>query len=64
MKCPLCMFEFDEKNHGCTKKCGLRRSACTLLCCPRCGYSFVDESSSKLVGLIKRRRQSKEQGRG
>jgi len=42
-RCPMCGCDFDESEHaGCTA-CPLNRH-CRVLCCPRCGYEFVEES--------------------
>jgi uncharacterized C2H2 Zn-finger protein len=43
IRCPFCGKEFTEKEEGCKGKCGVMGN-CGLICCPRCGYSFVEES--------------------
>ena len=51
MKCPLCGYEFDEKNSECHKECPLNKE-CSMVCCPSCHYQFVNES--KTVNFIKK----------
>jgi hypothetical protein len=50
--CPLCGFEIDLEDRACRKSgCPMGKS-CTLVCCPRCRYSFpVPES--KVIGFLK-----------
>ena len=46
--CPLCQHRFEGRSacHGCGMVAG-----CQLICCPQCGYEFVE--SSKTESLIK-----------
>ena len=53
--CALCGCEFDPEN---SVRCGgcILKSKCETVCCPRCGYETVFESSltrlaKKLIGL-------------
>jgi hypothetical protein len=48
-RCPLCGGTFAEETH-----CGVcpMTSYCRTLCCPNCGYSFVESSS--VVDLVRR----------
>lgn len=48
--CPLCGYGFDEG----LDKCGAcpLHGGCSTLCCPRCGYTFAEESAT-LNGLRK-----------
>jgi hypothetical protein len=51
MTCPLCGLEFEiNANTRCTG-CLLKKG-CEKICCPRCGYETVVESS--LVGFAKK----------
>lgn len=46
--CPLCQHKFEGRTacHGCGMMAG-----CQLICCPQCGYEFVE--SSKTVSFFK-----------
>jgi len=55
--CPLCGFKFDEDD---ATRCGgcILKSKCETVCCPRCGYETVLESSltwfaKRLIGRRK-----------
>ena len=37
--CPLCQYEIDTEDRGCVSGCPLGKR-CSLVCCPRCRYSF------------------------
>jgi hypothetical protein len=51
IRCPLCQYELDSTDQGCRTGCPMGKS-CSLLCCPRCRYSFpVPES--KIVNFIR-----------
>jgi len=50
--CPLCGTRFD-RSAGCTSACPMS-SHCITLCCPDCGYRFVDEHRSMLARFIER----------
>lgn len=41
-RCPLCGGTFAEENH--CNVCPMN-THCHILCCPHCGYSFVERSS-------------------
>ena len=47
-RCPLCGGTFAEEQH--CSVCPMTRY-CHTLCCPNCGYSFVERSS--LVELVR-----------
>jgi uncharacterized C2H2 Zn-finger protein len=51
LRCPLCGQRFARDE---AKKCSACpvRGGCKLLCCPRCGYGFVEES--RLLKLMSR----------
>jgi Fe2+ transport system protein FeoA len=51
MKCPLCGYEFDPTRLVCHGSCPMA-DRCAIICCPHCGYQVVDESKSRLAGLI------------
>jgi hypothetical protein len=44
--CPLCGNRFDPSAHEACATCILH-GKCKLVCCPVCGYSTVDPSSSR-----------------
>ena len=48
-RCPLCGGTFAEEPH--CSVCPMSRR-CMILCCPNCGYSFVE--SSTVVNLFRR----------
>ena len=51
IRCPLCQYRIDTDDRGCRTGCPLGKS-CSLVCCPRCRYSFpVPES--KVVNFVK-----------
>jgi len=50
-QCPLCGNIFEKDLGICPGGCPLGK-ACSLVCCPRCHYQFVEES--KTVNLFKR----------
>ncbi|HID96349.1 MAG TPA: hypothetical protein EYP53_09900 [Candidatus Latescibacteria bacterium] len=54
MKCALCGYEFTgkEMGEGKCRTCPFTKG-CNLICCPNCGYSFVDPSGTT-AGIIKR----------
>ena len=49
--CPLCQCEIDPADTGCRTGCPMGKG-CTLVCCPRCGYSFP-MPESKVVNFVK-----------
>jgi hypothetical protein len=49
--CPLCGFVFDAQRQGCIAGCVLA-SSCRMVCCPRCFYSYPQESW--LAGALRR----------
>lgn len=51
--CPLCGTRFDPDREVACDACPMS-SACTLTCCPECGYTTVDVSSSRSAGFISR----------
>lgn len=48
-RCPLCGGTFAEEPH--CSVCPMSRR-CQILCCPNCGYSFVETST--VVNLFRR----------
>jgi|YelNatPaOPRAMG01_1025707.scaffolds.fasta_scaffold00496_28 uncharacterized protein (DUF2225 family) len=53
IQCPLCGFRFSAKEAKACSGCPLGRGKCQkVICCPHCGYGFVEESS--LVEWVKR----------
>ncbi len=62
MKCPLCGSEFSREEAGeACQHCPLK--SCNLVCCPQCGYQFVDEKQARerLKRLLgKKRKGTKE----
>ena len=48
-RCPLCGAGFAEEEH--CSSCPMT-SYCHTLCCPNCGYSFVERSS--IVDFVRR----------
>jgi len=48
MKCPLCGFEFEEKETE--KGCPMHKN-CGLSLCPNCGYEFVPPEPDSLKFL-------------
>jgi hypothetical protein len=56
LECPLCGFRFTEAEMitgGCGS-CASSPGGCGLVRCPACGYEWPPESSSRLVGLIRK----------
>ena len=53
VRCALCGFEFDERAMLCHSQCPLA-DGCAILCCPNCGYQFVDEAKSPLAAWLRR----------
>ena len=61
--CPLCGFEYDVDGMACHTSCPMG-SACSIICCPNCGYQIPDEQKSQIAtslqnlwGRFKRLRQ-------
>ncbi|HBX44254.1 MAG TPA: hypothetical protein DEH27_11085 [Deltaproteobacteria bacterium] len=51
IRCPLCQYKIDTNDRGCHTGCPMGKS-CSLVCCPRCHYSFpVPES--KVVNFVR-----------
>jgi len=48
--CPLCGYKFKEDELVCAS-CLLNKN-CQLICCPRCKYTFTDES--KIYNFFKK----------
>jgi len=53
MACVLCGTRFDPEAEVACGSCPMS-GACTLACCPECGYTTVDISSSRSAGLVTR----------
>jgi Fe2+ transport system protein FeoA len=51
MSCPLCGARFDPDTEIACGSCPMH-GACTLACCPECGYTTVDIGSSRSAGLL------------
>jgi len=51
IRCPLCQLESDPADRGCRTGCPMGKS-CSLVCCPRCRYSFP-MPESKVVDFLK-----------
>ena len=45
MKCPLCGNKFDQAEMACHHGCPFN-TACNIICCPNCGYEWVEESAT------------------
>jgi hypothetical protein len=43
-RCPLCTHAFDDGREKCSA-CPMH-TGCATICCPNCGYSFVDRSAT------------------
>ena len=53
MGCPLCGTRFDPTVEVACGSCPMQ-GACTLACCPQCGYTTVDLGRSRTAGLLGR----------
>lgn len=53
ISCPLCGSRFDPGTEVACASCPMS-GACTLACCPTCGYTTVDVSSSRSASLLGR----------
>ena len=51
--CPLCGTRFDPETEIACGSCPMH-GACTLTCCPECGYTTVDVGSSRSAGFLSR----------
>ncbi len=51
IRCPLCQYRIDPADRGCRTGCPMGRR-CSLVCCPRCRYSFP-VPRSRVVELVK-----------
>ena len=51
IRCPLCGFDIDPADRGCRTGCPMGKS-CSLVCCPRCRYSFP-MPESKVIDFLK-----------
>jgi hypothetical protein len=56
--CPMCAAPAADMHEACAG-CPLARG-CTVMCCPRCGYQFVERSATihlllTLWGSVRRR---------
>ncbi|MCL5966232.1 MAG: hypothetical protein M1550_03315 [Deltaproteobacteria bacterium] len=51
IRCPLCQYEIDASDRGCRTGCPMGKS-CSLVCCPRCRYSFP-LPESKIVNFVR-----------
>ncbi len=45
MTCSLCGHRFEKEEAYCHSACPLNNT-CGLMCCPRCRYPYVGESST------------------
>lgn len=53
LTCPMCGGTFDPQANPACPSCPIN-SACSLACCPHCGYETVDPQRSQMVGLLRR----------
>lgn len=53
MRCTMCGYEFETTDLECHTGCPLA-AACSVICCPRCGYSTVDPSRSGVSNWFQR----------
>lgn len=60
--CALCGTRFDPEAEVACGSCPMS-GACTLTCCPECGYTTVDINSSRSAGLLARLFPSRSDGR-
>lgn len=51
IRCPLCQHTFDPSAQGCRTGCPMGKG-CSLVCCPRCRYSFP-MPESKVIDFLK-----------
>ncbi len=51
IRCPLCQHKIDTDDRSCQTGCPLGKS-CSLVCCPRCHYSFP-LPESKVVNFVR-----------
>lgn len=51
--CAMCGLRFDPAEHVGCASCPMQ-GGCALACCPACGYSFVDPSTSSVLRLSAR----------
>lgn len=62
--CPLCSNEFSTADLATCQFCA-DKGKCTLMCCPRCGYSFPqrrkDSEMRRLWRRLRPRRVKREQ---
>jgi hypothetical protein len=49
--CPLCQYVIDSSDGGCRTGCPMGKG-CSLVCCPRCHYSFPIPES-KVVNFFR-----------
>ncbi len=62
MACAICGTRFDPEAEVACGSCPMS-GACTLACCPECGYTTVDINSSRSAGLLARLFPSRTEGR-
>lgn len=53
IKCMLCGLKFDPTDAGACSSCPIK-SDCKVICCPNCGYRFVDEDTSRAARFLKK----------
>lgn len=59
-KCPLCGGEVSADRSRCAGGCPMAKN-CRILCCPHCGYGFVEDSIVAAgIGQLVRRLRRKE----
>jgi hypothetical protein len=51
-RCPLCGYTFEVEESTHCSACPMQKK-CTMVCCPHCGYSYVEES--RLIERLRRR---------
>jgi len=60
-KCPLCGGAVPTDRSRCAGRCPMA-GACRILCCPHCGYGFVEDSTVATgIGRLMQRLRRKEE---
>ena len=49
--CPLCGTSYDSSSRVACSSCPIGQD-CTMVCCPTCGHTTIDESQSKLANWV------------
>jgi len=51
--CSMCGYRFDPQAHLACQSCPVNQG-CQVVCCPSCGYQWVDPESSAIVRFARR----------